>query len=121
MHGGLGSRKIYCGKRMREIHIKENRATTRQGYLPVEGGGLNASYTTVDAVANICTTAGNLGMKYGKDFIWAYQGYDDEDDECVTLMVKDEKYETFLHLALQNSHKIKHTNNGDVKLVKEAK
>ena len=104
---------------MKEIKIKENRATTRMGYLPVEGGGLNASYTTVDAVANICTTAGNLGMKYGKDFIWAYDGYDDEDDECVTLMVKDEKYETFLHLALQNSHKIKHTNNGDVKLVKE--
>ena len=106
---------------MKEIKIKEKRATTRMGYLPVEGGGLNASYTTVDAVANVCTTAGNLGMKYGIDFIWAYEGYDDEDDECVTLMVKDDKYETFLHLALQNSHKIKHTNNGDVKLVKEAK
>ena len=71
------------------------------GYLPIGGGGLNASYTTVD-------------------FIWAYQGYDDEDDECVTLMVKDEKYESFLHLALQNNHRIKHTDKGDVKLTKEA-
>jgi len=106
---------------MKEINIKEKRATSRMGYLPVEGGGLNASYTTVDAVANICTTAGNLGMRYGKDFIWAYQGYDNDDDECVTLMVKDDKYETFLHLALANEHRIKHTNNGDVKLVKEAK
>jgi hypothetical protein len=106
---------------MKEITIKEKRATTRMGFLPVGGGGLNASYTFVDAVANICATAGNLGMKYGKDFIWAYHGYDNEDDDCVTLMVKDDKYETFLHLALQNSHKIRHTNNGDVKLVKEAK
>ncbi len=105
---------------MKEIQIKEKRATTRMGYLPIGGGGLNASYTTVDAVANICTTAGNLGMKYGKDFIWAYQGYDNEDDECVTLMVKEEKYKTFLHLALQNNHRIKHTNKGDVKLTKEA-
>ena len=54
---------------MKEINIKESRATTRKGFLPVSGGGLNASYTTVDAVANICTTAGNLGMQYGKDFI----------------------------------------------------
>ena len=106
---------------MKEINFKEKRATSRMGYLPIEGGGLNASYTTVDAVANICTTAGNLGMRYGKDFIWAYQGYDNDDDDCVTLMVKDEKYETVLHLALANEHRIKHTNNGDVKLVKEAK
>jgi hypothetical protein len=35
-------------------------------------------------------------------------------------MVKEEKYETFLHLALQNKHRIKHTNQGDVKLTKEA-
>ena len=107
---------------MKEINIKESRATTRMGFLPVSGGGLNASYTTVDAVANICTTAGNLGMKYGKDFIWAYAGYEDvgEDlDECITLMVKEEKYESFLQLAIQNNHKIKHTNDGTVKLIKE--
>ena len=90
---------------MKEINIRQSLATTRMGHLPISGGGLNASYTTVDAVANICTTAGNLGLKYGKDFIWSSQG----------------KYETFLHLALQNDHKIKHTNNGDVKLIKERK
>ena len=106
---------------MKEFKIKEKRATSRMGHLPIEGGGLNASYTTVDAVANICTTAGNLGMTYGKDFILAYHGYDkDDDDDCVTLFVKEEKYESFLHLALQNKHKIKHTDSGDVKLIKEA-
>mgnify|MGYP003635099596 FL=1 len=108
---------------MKEINIRESRATTRMGHLPIEGGGLNASYTTVDAIANICATAGNLGLKYGKDFIWAGTGYIEDDDmeECVTLLVKEEKYETFLQLAIQNDHKIKHTNNGDVKLTKERK
>tara|TARA_Y100000592_G_scaffold98622_1_gene172209 strand:+ start:487 stop:816 length:330 start_codon:yes stop_codon:yes gene_type:complete len=109
---------------MKEIHIQQSRATTRMGHLPVEGGGLNAGYDTVDAVANICTTAGNLGMKYGKDFIWAYAGYTevgDDLEDCITLMVSDDKYESFLHLSLQNNHRIKHTNNGTVKLVKERK
>ena len=104
---------------MKEINIRESRATTRMGHLPISGGGLNASYTTVDAVANICTTAGNLGLKYGKDFIWSSQGYTDDMKECVTLLVKEDKYETFLHLALQNDHKIKHTTDGNIKLIKE--
>ena len=107
---------------MKEIHILQKRATTRMGHLPIGGGALNAGYDTVDAVANICTTAGNLGMKYGKDFIWAYAGYEDvggDLDECITLMVKEEKYESFLQLAVQNNHKIKHTNDGTVKLIKE--
>ena len=34
-------------------------------------------------------------------------------------MVKEEKYESFLQLAIQNNHKIKHTDNGTVKLIKE--
>ena len=109
---------------MKEIHIQQKRATTRMGHLPIEGGGLNAGYDTVDAVANICTTAGNLGMKYGKDFIWAYAGYEEDGDDledCITLMVKEDKYEAFLHLALQNNHKIRHTNDGIVKLIKERK
>ena len=107
---------------MKEINILQKRATTRMGHLPIGGGALNAGYDTVDAVANICTTAGNLGMKYGKDFIWAYAGYGDDGDdldECITLMVKEEKYESFLQLAVQNNHKIKHTNDGTVKLIKE--
>ena len=106
---------------MKAFTIKESMATTRMGYLPVGGGGLNASYTTVDAIANICTTAGNLGLKYGKDFIWSHTDYDNDDDECVTLLVKEEKYKSLFHLALQNSHRIRHTNNGEIKLVKERK
>ena len=106
---------------MKEINIQESRATTRMGHLPISGGGLNASYTTVDAVANICTTAGNLGMKYGKDFILSGTDWDDGDDDCITLLVKEDKYESFMHLALQNDHRIKHTSTGEIKLIKERK
>lgn len=104
---------------MKEFSIKEKLATSRMGYLPVEGGGLNASYTTVDAVANICATAGNLGLVYGKDFIWSHTDYDDDMDECITLLVKEDKHKTLFHLALQNKHRIKHTDKGEIKLVKE--
>tara|TARA_Y100001937_G_C7108628_1_gene326331 strand:- start:1212 stop:1532 length:321 start_codon:yes stop_codon:yes gene_type:complete len=104
---------------MKEFKIKEKMATSRMGHLPIEGGGLNASYTTVDAIANICATAGNLGMKYGRDFIWSHTDWDDNDDECIVLLVKADKYKSFLHLALQNEHRIKHTNTGNIKLVKE--
>ena len=66
---------------MKELKIKERLATTRMGHLPIEGGGLNAGYDTVDAISNICTTAGNLGLIYGKDFIWSNTDYDDDDYE----------------------------------------
>ena len=105
---------------MKELRIQESRATTRKGYLPIGGGALNASYTFVDAVANICSTMGNMGLVYGKDYFWAYHGFDDKLKDCVTLMVKEEKYSTALHLKLKNNHKIKHTNDGDAVLVKEA-
>ena len=34
---------------MKEIQFKQDSATTRMGYLPIGGGGLNAGYDTVDA------------------------------------------------------------------------
>ena len=105
----------------KEIVIVENRLTTRMGYLPTGGGGLNASYTTVDAIANVCATAGNLGMIYGKDFIWSHTDLDDQDNDAIVLIVKEEKYESFLQLAIKNQHKIKHTDKGTVKLIKERK
>jgi hypothetical protein len=91
------------------------------GYVPIEGGGLNASYTTVDAIANLCATAGNLGMIYGKDFIWSHTDLDDQDNDAIVLIVKEEKYESFLQLAIKNQHKIKHTTKGEIILMKETK
>ena len=62
-----------------------------------------------NAALNFCCT----------DFEEAYIRWDDEDDDCVVLLVKEEKYKTLMHLALQNSHRIKHTDQGEIKLVKE--
>ena len=106
---------------MKETKTKEKIATSMMGHLPIEGGWLNASYTTVDAIANICTTAVNLGLTYGKDFIWSNTDWDDDDDDCIVLLVKEEKYMTLFHLALQNTHRIKHTRTGEIKLIKERK
>ena len=47
------------------------------------------------------------------------QGDGDDLEEFITLMVKEDKYESFLQLALQNKHKIKHTDKGTVQLIKE--
>tara|TARA_B100000214_G_scaffold307717_2_gene238987 strand:+ start:771 stop:1109 length:339 start_codon:yes stop_codon:yes gene_type:complete len=106
-------------KNWKEVTIAEKRLSSRMSYVPVEGGALNAGYTTVDAVANLCTTAGNLGMVYGKDFIWSHTGWDEKDDDAIVLLVKEEKYETFLQLAIKNKHKIKHTDTGEIHLTKE--
>ena len=116
----MGVMQSMKSKKWKEIIIAEKRLTTRMGYVPVEGGGLNASYTTVDAVANLCTTAGNLGMIYGKDFIWSHTDYDNQDNDSIVLLVKEEKYKTFLQLAIKNKHKIKHNTNGEIYLTKES-
>jgi hypothetical protein len=104
-----------------EVNIPVNKLTRRQSYIPISGGALNASYTYVDAVANICTIMGNAGYTYGKDFIWAYYGYNDDMEDTVVLYVKDEKLRTWLHLKARCDYDIKHTNNGDVILTKVAR
>lgn len=60
-----------------------------------EGGGLNANYTQVDAVARISTICGQLGLRYGKDFIWESFG-----TTHVAFRLKDEKHATMLGLKL---------------------
>ncbi|MEK7599051.1 MAG: hypothetical protein AAB474_01175 [Patescibacteria group bacterium] len=39
-----------------------------------EGGGLNADYRTVEAVAIAANTLGSNGLKYGEDFIFKTKG-----------------------------------------------
>ena len=106
------------GQNMKECNIKVKKLTKRMGHLPIGGGALNASYTLVDAVANICSTLGNAGYIYGRDYIWAYQGYDDDMDDTVTLLVKDDKMKTWVHLNAKCDYSIEHTNEGEVKLRK---
>ena len=106
---------------MKEIQVKTKKLTKRMGYLPIGGGALNASFTDVDAVANICSMMGNAGYVYGRDYYWAYNGYDDDMDDCVTLFVNNEKMKTWIHLNAKCNYHIKHLNDGTVKLSKVGK
>jgi len=42
-----------------------------------EGGGLNAGYNVVEAVAKYCTLQGKKGKEYGKDFIFKTTSYNE--------------------------------------------
>jgi hypothetical protein len=106
---------------MKEVSVAIKRLTKRMGHLPIGGGALNASYTDVDAVANICSMLGNAGYVYGRDYYWAYNGYDDDMEECVTLFVKDEKMKTWIHLNAKCNYHIKHLTDGSVQLIKAGK
>lgn len=39
-----------------------------------EGGGLNANYRTVEAIAIMANTLGDGGLIYGADFVWKTGG-----------------------------------------------
>jgi predicted TIM-barrel fold metal-dependent hydrolase len=106
---------------MKEVSIAVKSLSKRMEYLPVEGGALNASYTFVDAVANICSQMGNAGYVYGRDYYWAYHGYDEDLEDCVTLCVKDEKMKTWIHLNAHCGYHIKHTADGEAVLTKVRK
>ena len=104
-----------------EVNIPVKKLTKRMGYLPIGGGALNASYTFVDAVANVCSHMGNAGYKYGRDYIWAFHGYDEDMEDTVTLYVKDDKIRSWLHLSASCDYDIKHTKDGGVVLRKVGK
>ena len=113
--------KMALQQDMKEVSIAVKSLSKRMEYLPVEGGALNASYTFVDAVANICSQMGNAGYVYGRDYYWAYHGYDEDLEDCVTLCVKDEKMKTWAHLNAQCGYHIKHTADGEAVLTKAKK
>jgi len=79
--------------------------SSRQPYLTdsqgnsVEGGALNADYTTVDAVANICNKLGKAGFTYRKDFIWDDTTWTDSMEDAISLKYSDPKILTVLGLT----------------------
>ena len=48
-----------------------------------EGGGLNAGYNVVEAVAIYANEQGKKGKEYGKDFIFKTTSYNDTGDETL--------------------------------------
>ena len=86
----------------RTVLLRTADLSTRQPYLTdsqgnsVDGGALNANYTTVDAVAKVCNTLGIHGYVYGRDFIWQDQGYTEDLDYAIIINYNDEKIQTLL-------------------------
>ena len=89
----------------RTVALKTAELSTRTPYLTdsqgnsVEGGALNANYTTVDAVAKVCNTLGIHGYVYGRDFIWLDQGYTEDLDDAIIIEYNDDKIKTLLGLS----------------------
>jgi len=51
-----------------------------------EGGGLNAGYDIVEAVAKYANEQGKKGKQYGRDFVFKTTSYDDtSDDETIVF------------------------------------
>ena len=92
----------------RTVVLRTADQSTRTPYLTdsqgnsVDGGALNANYTTVDAVAKVCNTLGIHGYVYGRDFIWQDQGYTDDFDDAIIIAYDDVKILTLLGLANRN-------------------
>ena len=64
----------------------------------IEGGALNANYTLVDAVGQVCNQLGKHGYTYGKDFVWDDSGWTDDMDDAILIKFNDTKIETLLGL-----------------------
>ena len=78
-----------------EVEHKIKTLTNRESYSKEineeygEGGGLNAGYDVVEAVANYANQKGRLdGKEYGKDFIFKTSGFDDDGNSTVIFEVK---------------------------------
>jgi|TARA_R110000803_G_scaffold204770_2_gene271046 hypothetical protein len=89
----------------RTVNLRTEDQSDRGPYLTdkfgnsVEGGALNANYTTVDAVAKVSNTLGNHGYVYGRDFIWQDQGYTDSMDDAIIFEYNDLRILTILGLT----------------------
>ena len=89
----------------RTVVIETAKQSTRMPYQTdaqgnsVEGGALNANYTTVDAVAKVCNTLGRHGYIYGRDFNWKDQGYTEDLEDAIIIEYNDEKIKTLLGLS----------------------
>ena len=50
--------------------VSSKNLTNRANHLPIEGGALNAGYTSVDALCMISNLLGRHGLTYNKDWWW---------------------------------------------------
>ena len=77
-------------------YSKRNSYNTDANGRSIEGGALNANYTLVDAVGNVCNFLGKHGYTYRKDFIWDDHGWMGNMDDGIVLKYDDPKLATLL-------------------------
>jgi len=65
----------------------------RPNHLPMEGGALNAGYTSVDALAYVSNQLGNHGLIYREDWWWEGMGSDK-----LRLCFREEKHKVLIGL-----------------------
>ena len=86
----------------KEVVIKTSRFSSRHSYntdangKSIEGGALNANYTLVDAVGNVCNFLGKHGYTYKEDFVWDDSGWTKDMDSGMIIKYNDPKLETLL-------------------------
>ena len=86
---------------MKNISFVVEQVTKRPPHLNQSGGALNASYSVVDAVAVVCSKAGSMGLVYGEDedFYWEGSGYGQHGYQ-INFSFKDEKHAFALGLVV---------------------
>ena len=84
------------------LKLKTSRLSSREPFSREinekfgEGGGLNASYTTVDAVARAANILGAVhNFRYGEDFIFKTSGMDEISFDFRDEVTRDAATETF--------------------------
>ena len=86
----------------KEINLEISKFSRRERYIgehtgnTIEGGALNANYTLVDAVGNVCNQLGKHGYSYGKDFVWGDHAWTDQMNDAISIKYNDPKIETLL-------------------------
>jgi hypothetical protein len=86
----------------KEINLELTRFSNRHPWNTdaqgnsIEGGALNANYTLVDAVGNVCNQLGKHGYTYGKDFVWQDNAWTDDMEDAILIKYNDPKIETLL-------------------------
>lgn len=85
------------------VGVPISKFSDRPNHLQMEGGALNAGYTSVDALAYVSNLLGNHGLIYRKDWWWEGMGSDKNYQSILNLRFRDEKNKVLVGLMGTNT------------------
>jgi hypothetical protein len=68
-----------------ELSIPVSGLSDRGNHKSGSGGALNAGYTPIDALAELCNKLGHYGLKYKTDFYWEDFQYGSQGGQTIRL------------------------------------